>query len=299
MSRNRGFVDLKSKSVILACGGYEGNVEMMARYMGGYTSYIRPVAASTKYNTGEGIEMALEIGAHPIGQFESFHAEPVDPRSSKTEPSVFLFPLGILVNKHGLRFVDEGSNYVDAMYEDVTRATLKQPDGIAYCVIDSKVPKLVTDYERSVHSDMPPIEADSLSTLAAKLGIDWSSLLRTVEEFNAAVQPGEFDITKLDGKSAKGTNPPKSNWALTLDEPPFKAYPVACSVVFTYAGLKVNGKAQVMSKDGYPIPGLYAVGELMGNLFYHNYPGGTSVLRGAVFGFIAGQDAANRVLALK
>ena len=136
------------------------------------------------------------------------------------------------------------------------------------------------------------VEADTIEELADGLGIDVEALSQTVAEYNAAVQPGEYNPTVLDGKRTEGIEPPKSNWALELDEPPYMGYAVTCGITFTFGGLKINARTQVIDTEDAPIPGLYAAGELTGGLFYNNYPGGSGLMAGAVFGRIAGAQAA-------
>ncbi len=281
--------DIKGDSIVLASGGFEGNLEMLTRYMGHRALYLRPFAPGGHYNKGEGIEMALKIGAASGGDFSSYHASPMDPRSGKPAPSVYIFPYGILVNQVGQRFVDEAPGTVDETYEEITRQILEQPNGISYAVVDAKVAD-IPNYQRAIRTEQPPIAADSISGLADKLKIAPSLLERTIGTFNQACQPGSFNPFELDGLSTKGLAPCKSNFARPIDKAPFHAYPIISSNVFTFGGLKVNAAAQVLSKDGEEIPGLYAAGEVIG-LYYRSYTGATSVLRGAVFGRLAGLDA--------
>ena len=278
-----------ANAVVLACGGFQGNTEMLAHYLGATARYIRPVSRGGYYNKGEGIRMALAINAAPAGDYSDFHAEPVDPRSGRHEPIVLAFPYGILVNRDGERFVDEASNTVDAIYENVTRRINAQPDGIAYAVLDGKIDD-VDGWQRSVRSDQPPIEAENLDGLAEKLRIPAATLAETIANYNAACGQGHFDPFALDGLATQGTEPAKSNWARPLDRPPYKAYPIIAANCFTFGGLKTNNNAQVLNMDGEIIPGIYAAGETMG-LYYNVYTGATSVLRGAVFGRIAGRHA--------
>jgi len=289
-SSSAGPVDFKVKAVVLASGGFGGNVEMLTRYLGSEAYLLRPIAPGGRYNKGEGIQMALDIGAAPAGHYGAFHAEPIDPRSPRPEAAIFAFPYGILVNQEGRRFIDEASDLVDLIYDQpVTRTILKQPKGIAYFIYDSKIQD-VPNYKKAIRTDKPPIEAKSIEELASKLGIKPAALQNTIKNYNEAVQPGKFDPLALDGKHTEGIEPPKSNWARTIDKADFMAYPIICAVVFTFGGLKVTPKAQVLNCDGYAIPRLYAAGEVMG--FYYNfYPGSTSVLRGLVFGRIAGENA--------
>ncbi len=279
--------------VILGCGGFEGNAEMQTRYIGPRAVYLRPVARGGYYNKGEGIRMALDIGAAPCGDFGSYHAEPIDPRSGRPEPSVFIFPYGILVNQEGLRFTDEAPGTVDAVYESITRKIFNQTNGIAYTILDDKIND-VPNYKLGLRSDQPPITGATLAELAGKLKIPPAALEQTVRDYNAACAKdtkGTFKPLELDHLAAQGLTPPKSNWARALDKPPYQAYPVISSNVLTFGGLKVNTRAQVLNLDGVPILGLYAAGEVVG-LYYKTYTGATSVLKGAVFGRLAGIDAA-------
>ena len=178
-------LELRAPSVILGSGGFEGNPEMLTHYLGPRARYIRPVARGGYYNKGEGIRMALAAGAAACGDYGSFHAEPLDPRSGATEPVVLVFNYGILVNKNGARFVNEAPATVDATYEAITRIIFEQPDGIAYCILDSRIDD-VPNWKRSVRSDQPPVTAATLPELAGKLGIDAGELIATVEAYNAA-----------------------------------------------------------------------------------------------------------------
>jgi tricarballylate dehydrogenase len=279
--------------VILGCGGFEGNAEMQTRYIGPRALYLRPVARGGYYNKGEGIRMALDIGAAPCGDFGSYHAEPVDPRSGRPEPSVFIFPYGILVNQEGLRFTDEAPGTVDAVYESITRKIFNQTNGIAYTILDQKIND-VPNYKLGLRSDQPPITGSTLTELARKLKVPADVLEKTVRDYNAACVAGTFKALELDHLSTRDLNPPKSHWARALDKPPFEAYPVISSNVLTFGGLKVNTRAQVLDQDGVPLRGLYAAGEVVG-LYYKTYAGATSVLKGAVFGRLAGMDAAKSV----
>jgi tricarballylate dehydrogenase len=278
--------------VVLACGGFEGNPEMLARYIGPRAAFLRPICKGANFNRGEGIQMALAIGAAGSGDFGSYHAEPIDPRSGVSEPSVFVFPYGILVNKDGERFVDEAPGTVDAYYEPVTRRIFEQRDGLAYVILDARH-MLVPNYRLSIRTDKPPIVGNSIAALAVALEIPPAALRRTVDEYNAACVPGPYRPLEVDGVSTQGLHPPKSNWALPIDEAPFHAYPIISANVFTFGGVKIDARARVLNTDGDAIEGLYAAGEIIGT-FYRHYPGATSVLKGLVFGRLAGADAARR-----
>ena len=279
-------------SVVLACGGFQGNAEMQARYYGERSRYIRPIARGGYYNKGEGIQMALASGAASGGDFSEYHAEPVDPRSGESEPIVFNFPYGILVDRTGQRFIDEASGPVDAIYENVSRTINKLPGGMAFVITDAKLDD-VPNWQRTVRSDQPPFTASSLADLAPLLGIERSRLEATVASFNAATRPGIYRPLEIDGLATEGLYPPKSNWARPIDVAPFRAWPIISANCFTFGGLKCNASAQVVNTDGDPIGGLYAAGETMG-LYHGRYTGATSVLRGAVFGRIAGAHVARR-----
>ena len=241
--------------------------------------------------------MALDIGAAPCGDFGSYHAEPVDPRSGMAEPSVFIFPYGILVNQEGGRFTDEAPGTVDAHYERVTRQIFLQTNGIAYVVLDARHME-IPNYRLGLRTDQPPIEAESIAELAAKIGVPATTLEQTVSAYNRACRGGKFNPLELDGLATKGVVPAKSNWAHRIRKPPYHAYPIISSNVFTFGGLKVDSQARVLNSDGDAIPGLYAAGEIIGS-YYRNYTGATSVLKGAVFGRLAGVDAAALAKGLK
>ncbi|MFJ7882399.1 FAD-dependent oxidoreductase [Pseudomonas sp. NPDC096917] len=291
LSRQRGEL-IFNGAVVLASGGFEGNAEMLGRYLGPRSVFLRPVCKGAYYNRGEGIQMALDVGAAPSGEYGSYHAEPVDPRSGISEPSIFVFPYGVLVNKQGLRFTDEAPGTVDAWYERVTRQIYLQDEGIAWVILDQKV-KDVPNYRLAIRTDQPAIEAPTLGQLAARLGIAPAALEQTVASYNAACRPGEYTPLQVDGLATVGLEPPKSNWALALDRGPYFAYPIISANVFTFGGLKVDEQAQVVNVDGDPIRNLYAAGETVG-MYFGNYAGGTSVLKGLVFGRLAGQAAAQQ-----
>jgi tricarballylate dehydrogenase len=275
--------------VVLACGGFEGNNEMLTRYLGPRSVYLRPVCRGGYHNRGEGIQMALDAGAASAGDFGSYHAEPIDPRAAGSEPSIMIFPYGILVDKEGKRFVDEGPGTIDAFYERQTRRIYEQRDGLAYVILDAKYRK-IPNYRLAIRSDRPPIVGESIEMLAEALQLPPQNLRATVDGFNAACRPGNYRPLELDGVATVGLDPPKSNWAIPLSEPPFHAFPIISSNVFTFGGVKIDASARVLNADGRPIDGLYAAGETVG-LYYRNYTGATSVLKGLVFGRIAGAHA--------
>jgi tricarballylate dehydrogenase len=290
-----GFVELAAGAVVLACGGFEANPEWRTRYLGPDWELAR--VRGTRHNTGDGIRMALDIGAQPYGHWSSCHAVAWDLNAPEFGDRKVLdlfqkhsYPLGLIVNLRGERFVDEGADLRNYTYAKYGREILKQPQRAAFQIFDQKtVPLLREEYRIR---EVTKAEAGSLEELAAKLEIDPAGLARTVRAFNAGVQPGAFNPAILDGKRTRGVVPPKSNWALPLDTPPFVGYAVTCGITFTFGGLRVTPRAEVLDTEDRPIPGLHAAGELVGGLFYHNYPGGAGLMAGAVYGRLAGEQAA-------
>lgn len=282
---------IHARATLLASGGFQGNPEMMTHYLGARAAHIRPVARGGYYNKGEGIRMALAAGAAPAGDFGSYHAEPVDPRSRQPEAVVHIYPYGILVNKLGLRFVNEGPGMIDGWYDPITRTVAEQPDGICWVIFDAQV-EGIPRWKTSIRSEVPPYEAQTLDALVAMLGLP-SAALQTIEAFNRACPPatGEFKPFELDQRATRGLALEKSHWCRPIERAPFRAYPIISANCFTFGGLKVNTHAQVLDNDGKVMPGLYAAGETVG-LYHQVYTGATSVLRGAVFGRTAAQHVA-------
>ena len=293
-----GTAALQAKAVILACGGYEASAEMLADSLGEKARQMRLITRGTRFNRGEGIRMALEAGAKRSGDWDGFHCEPVDPRSDAPEAVVLVYPYGIVVNRSGRRFVDEGAARVDETWEALARTIAFEQDGaIAYAIFDRRLLD-VRNYDRAIKSDVPPYRAGSIAELANLLEIDPDALSATVAGYNAAAfgDESKFDATRMDGLQALyELDIPKSNWARPIDQPPYFAYPLACAIAYTFGGLATNDEAEVLRTDGTPLPGLYAAGEING-LFFKRAPGGTSVLRGLVFGRIAGRNAVDYAL---
>ena len=256
---------LPARAVVLASGGFEGNPEMLSRYLGPQSQFIRPVARGGYYNRGEGIRIALEIGAAPCGDYGSFHAQPVDPRSGQHEPVVLNYPYGILVNREGRRFVDEAPATVDASYEAASRKMMAQTEGIAFAIADARLDD-VPNWQKSVRTDQPAVEAETPAALAQALGIDGEGLARTLDAYNAACRAEDgFTPLALDGLSTDGLVPRKSNWARPVDRLPYRAWPIVAANCFTFGGLKIDPLARVLNTDGETIPGLYAAGETAGH----------------------------------
>lgn len=288
-----GREDVLTKAVVLASGGFEANAEMRARYLG--TGWDQVKVRGTRYNTGETLRMALEIGARPVGHWQGCHATPIDGDApamgdlSLTDRTNRLsYPYSIMINSLGQRFVDEGEDLGGLTYAKTGRAILGQPGAIAYQIFDAKTIHLLEER----YSTGTPVVSETIAGLAEGLGLPVAEVIRTIDAYNTAVQPGNFDSTKKDGKCTVGLDPAKSNWATLLDSPPYTSYPVSCGITFTYGGVQIDSDARVIDTEDNPIPGLFATGEITGDFFYHNYPGGSGLMRGAVFGRIAGTNAA-------
>lgn len=283
------------KAVVLACGGFEANREMRARYLG--PDWELAKVRGTRFNTGDGIRMALDAGAQPYGHWSCCHAVAWDLLSNDVGElrigdlhQKHSYPLGIIVNRLGKRFVDEGADFRNYTYAKYGREILKQPGRAAFQIFDSKTIPMLRDEYRI--REATRVRANTIEELADGLTIDPAGLRRTVDEFNAAVQDVEFNPAVLDGKGTVGIEPAKSNWAQRIDAAPFEGYAVTCGITFTFGGVRINPQAQVLDNENRPIPGLFAAGELVGGLFYYNYPGGSGLMAGAVFGRVAGASAA-------
>lgn len=290
-----GQEDIEASAVVLACGGFESNPCMRAAYLGPNWDIAK--VRGTPYNTGEGLQMALDAGALPYGHWSGCHAVAWDaaaPPTGDLELTNLLtkqsYPIGIVVNAEGRRFVDEGADFRNFTYAKYGAEILRQPGGLAYQLFDAKTEPLLRQDEYTAPG-VSRFEANTIRALAEKMDLDPDPLEQTVESFNAAVQPGRFNPTIKDGKRTEGISPPKSNWAQPLESPPFYGFAVTCGITFTFGGLGIDEDARVLDQSGQPIPGLHAAGELVGGLFYHNYPGGSGLTSGAVFGRRAGRSA--------
>ena len=292
--------DIKAKSVILACGGFEANPVWRARYLG--KDWDLAKVRGSRYNMGDGLRMAMEIGGQATGHWSCCHAIFIDAEApqpairedtEKTSKRIYIF--GLVVNADGRRFVDEGEDEIPFTYARYGKHVLEQPQRIAFQIFDSEAHAFISrssDYMGAAH-----IKGDTIEDIADQLAIDPQALSKTVKDYNAASKPGgTIPMHELMGdrenREALGITPPKSNCAFPLENPPFYVYPVCCGITFTFGGLKVNDRAQVMDIYDNPISGLYAAGEIIGGLFYNNYPGATGLTAGAVFARIAGANAA-------
>ncbi len=291
-------------AVILASGGFEADPEMRQMHIGAH--WDKAKVRGTPHNTGDGIKLAQALGAQSYGQFAGCHATPMDlhmanfgnldlePKERKNYRKICYF-LGIMVNKDGQRFVDEGINFRNYTYAQFGKAIMDQPGHVAWQIFDAKVFDLL--YGEYHFHDAHFTQSETLDGLIEALGdINQPELRKTITNFNAAVdQKTPFDPSALDGKGTTGLELAKSNWAQDLSVGPFRAYPVTGGITFTYGGLKVNEAGQIMHENGSAIEGLYGCGELVGGVFLGGYPGGSGLTSGAVFGRRAGYGAATAV----
>lgn len=288
-----GPVEIRSESVVMTAGGFEANPEWRREHLG--EGWENAKVRGTPYNQGDMIKAALSIGAEKGGDFGSCHSVQWDAFTPQNESNRELtnrltrqsYFLGVIVNRDGKRFLDEGADFRNYTYAKYGKEILKQPGSVAYQIYDAKLRPML----RTEEYDMPDISvetADTIEQLAEKIGVNPEALAETIREYNEAINPDtEFDPTVKDGKSS-ATTPIKSNWAAPLDEGPFYAYPVTCGITFTFGGVKTDTHGRVLNKDGEHIEGLYAAGEMLGGLFSNNYPGGSGLAAGVVFGRRAG-----------
>ena len=279
-------------AVILAAGGFQANPDMMRQHFGPDADGIRLISPGTRFATGDGIRMALAEGADTAGDWNGMHIEPIDPRARNSAPVVLVYPYGIVVDKTGRRFFDEGAALVHETWEGFSRALHFDVAGRqAFAILDRRLFE-IADYQRAIRSEVPPYQANTLRELAAMIGVDPAALIETVASYDAAASgdPAQFDATRCDGLAAtRELQPPKSNWARPIIEPPFLAYPLIGAIAYTFGGLSTDDSARVL-RGGQPIPGLYAAGEITGH-FHGTAPNAVSVLRAFVFGRRAGLEA--------
>lgn len=289
--------DIFCNSVILACGGFEANAKMRSKFLG--KGWDKAKVRGTKYNTGDGLNMAFEHGAAAYGEWKGCHAVFHDmngPKFSDLKIAAkyrkISYPWGIVLNAKGNRFVDEGEDLRNYTYAKFGREVIKQPNQFAWQIFDKKVrPMLYKEYDVK---NATMVKANTLETLVKKLkGVNSKKALKTILDYNNKVDDKiKFDPTIKDGKRTNGLRINKTNWANRIDKAPFYAYGVTCGITFTYGGLKVSKKCEVLNKKNKPIKGLYAAGEMVGGIFYNNYPGGSGLTSGSVFGRISGRFAA-------
>jgi tricarballylate dehydrogenase len=290
-------VEVTAKAVVLAAGGFQANAEWRTRYLGPLWELAK--VRGTRFNTGDAIKMALDIGAQPIGNWSGCHAVAWERNAPEfgdlavgDQFQKHSYPWGIYINAEGKRFVDEGADFRNYTYAKYGRVILNQPGQFAWQIFDAKVKGQLRDEYRI--KQVTKVVANTLEELTSKLDdVNADVALKEIKDYNAAVrQDIPFNPNIKDGRCTTGLAVNKSNWANTLDTPPYEAYAVTCGITFSFGGLRINPSAQVINTDGEPIPGLYAAGELVGGIFYFNYPGGSGLTNGAVFGKIAGASAA-------
>ena len=290
----KGVETLNAKAVVLACGGFETNPEWRTRYLGQEWGHAK--VRGSNFNYGDGLKMALDIGAMPWGHWGGCHATPIiaeAPDYGKKEmtdkTNRLSYPYGVMLNVEGKRWIDEASDFNAFTYAKFGGLILKQPRGVVYQIFDSKV----VDLLEPRYKTSEPIRSDTLEGLVKQLPVDQKQALRTLQDYNdAAGRGGPFNPAILDGLHTEDILPHKTNWAQKLDTPPYLCWPVTGGITFTFGGLRINKDAQVISSGWKPIPGLYTAGEMVGGLFHYNYPLGTGLMSGAVFGRIAGRSAA-------
>jgi tricarballylate dehydrogenase len=296
VKRDGKTIEVRAKSVVLAAGGFQANPEWRARYLG--PGWELAKVRGTRFNTGDVIRMALDAGAAPMGNWSGCHAVAWERNAPEfgdlaigDQFQKHSYPWGVYLNAQGKRFVDEGADFRNYTYAKYGRVILSQPGQFAWQVFDAKVKAQLRD-EYKIRQVTKRV-ANTLEELVKQLDdVDADAALAELKAYNAAVRTDiPFNPNVKDGRRTEGLAIPKSNWANTLDTPPFEAYAVTCGITFTFGGLRINTDAQVLDTDGAPIPGLYAAGELVGGIFYINYPGGTGLTNGAVFGRIAGSSA--------
>lgn len=297
VKRNGKTIEVHAKSVVLAAGGFQANPEWRTRYLG--PGWELAKVRGTRFNTGDVIRMALDAGAAPAGNWSGCHAVAWERNAPEfgdlaigDQFQKHSYPWGVYINALGKRFVDEGADFRNYTYAKYGRVILSQPGQFAWQIFDAKVKSQLRDEYRI--RQVTKRVANTLEELVKQLDdVDADAALAELKAYNAAVRTDiPFNPNVKDGRGTKGLAIPKSNWANTLDTPPFEAYAVTCGITFTFGGLRINTGAQVLDTDGAPMPGLYAAGELVGGIFYFNYPGGTGLTNGAVFGRIAGTSAA-------
>jgi tricarballylate dehydrogenase len=287
----RGFPEtLRARCVVAAAGGFQANLDWMRRHWGDAVDNF--VIRGTPYNRGRVLRNLLDQGVAAIGDPTQCHAVALDARAPKFDGGITTrldsVPYSIVVNRDGDRFYDEGEDVWPKRYAIWGRLIAQQPGQIAYSVCDAKA------FPLFMPSVYPAYRADTVAELAASMKLDPIKVAATVAGYNAAVRPGQaFDNLRLDGSRTQGLTPEKTNWARTIDTPPYYGYPLRPGITFTYLGVRVNERAQVLMETGEPAGNLYASGEIMaGNILGRGYLAGFGMTIGTVFGRIAGQEAA-------
>ncbi len=282
---------IEGRALVIASGGFQSNIDWLADAWGPAARNF--LIRGTPYNKGRVLRDMLDQGAESVGDPTQCHAVAIDGRAAQFDAGIVTrldcVPFSVVVNKEGQRFYDEGEDVWPKRYAIWGRLVAAQPDQVGFAIIDAKA---LTDFMPSV---FPPETADTIDGLAQKLGLPGTALRETIETYNAACQPGTFDGSDLDGLSTEGLEPPKTNWARPIDQPPYYGYTLRPGVTFTYLGLKVDKTARVSTGDG-PLANVWAAGETMaGSILGEGYLAGFGMTIGTVFGRIAGQEAAAHV----
>ena len=282
--------EVRARALVVASGGFQANLEWLREYWGDAVDGFR--IRGTPYNTGTVLKSLIKHGATTVGEPTQCHAVAIDARAPRFDGGIVTrldcVAFSIVVNKDGQRFYDEGEDFWPKRYAIWGRLVAAQPDQIAYAIIDSKV---VNNFMPSV---FPSICAGSIEELGGHIGVDGERLAQTLEAYNAAVVPGDYDTDRLDECRTENLEPPKSHWAIRIDAPPFYAYPLRPGITFTYLGVKVDESARVYFGVDRPSANVFAAGEIMaGNILGQGYCAGTGMTIGSVFGRIAGEGAAS------
>jgi tricarballylate dehydrogenase len=283
---------VRANAVILAAGGFESNLDWLKEIWGNAADNF--IIRGTPYNTGKVLKQMLACGAQPVGDPAQCHAIAVDARAPKFDGGIVTrldsVPLGIVVNKHGARFYDEGEDFWPKRYAIWGRLIALQPDQIAYSIVDATVSG------KFMPSVFPPRVASSIRELAPLLDLAPDALEATVARFNRGVRPGSFNHAVLDDCRTEGLAPNKTHWAQPIATPPFWGYPLRPGITFTYLGVTVDERARVLMTSGQPAANVFAAGEIMaGNILGKGYVAGVGMTIGTVFGRIAGTEAAAHV----
>ncbi|HEX7928020.1 MAG TPA: FAD-dependent tricarballylate dehydrogenase TcuA, partial [bacterium] len=288
-----GVETIGARAVILGCGGFEANAEWRARYLGAPWDHAK--VRGTPFNTGDGLKMAMDAGALPYGQWTGCHSTPIDAnapaygdRKLTDKTNRLSYPWGVMINQEGKRFVDEGEDFQFYTYAKYGGVCLNEPGGVGWQIFDGKVLHLL----EGRYKTGTPFKADTLDALIDQLPVNRAAAKKALADYNAAAHGRGFDPTVLDACDTPGLALPKSHWAQKLDTPPFVAYSATGGITFTFGGVRISKQAEIINLRWKPIPGLFACGEMVGGLFHGNYPGGTGLMSGAVFGKIAGESAA-------
>jgi tricarballylate dehydrogenase len=287
---SRGFpMTIEPRAVVVASGGFQANIGWLEEYWGEAAQNF--IIRGTPFAKGTVLKNLLGQGVAQAGDPTQCHAVAIDARAPRFDGGIVTrldcVPFSVVVDRNAERFYDEGEDVWPKRYAIWGRLVAQRPGQIAYAIVDAKAASLF------MPSVFPAIEADSIAALAAKLELDAAKLEATIATYNEAVRPGPFDSTKLDGCRTEGLSPPKTHWAQTIDTPPFIGYPLRPGITFTYLGVQVNERAEVLMQDGKPAANLWASGEIMaGNILGRGYLAGFGMTIGTVFGRIAGDQAA-------